>query len=168
MADLADADNHSLSGQYPARLPVWWGRRGEAGPHPEIVGVSGRRIVMRIEKRFGKFEGMVAKLLKAPKEIRRPLDSMNSLLWELCDGSRSFEEICSHMDSTFNEDIAPVMDRVQSGIMQFKSLNMMTLLDEPLKCKWRVGPGITPRGQTLEESEEDLNLDATPLDGEAN
>ena len=29
------------------RLPVWWGRRGAAGPHPDLEGVTGRFVVIR-------------------------------------------------------------------------------------------------------------------------
>ena len=38
--ELADADNHQYAGTYPCRLPVWWGRVGEIGPHIEEEGIS--------------------------------------------------------------------------------------------------------------------------------
>ena len=109
MGDLAGAENHPLAQQYPCRLPVWWGRHGEVEKDPMKSGVSGRLVVLRIPKQFRRFEGVLARLLKAPKEIRRPLDRMNSMLWELCDGSRTFVEICSVLDEVFKEEIAPVL-----------------------------------------------------------
>ena len=83
----------SLAGSFPIRAPVWWGRRGEPRPHPELPGVSGRFILLCHAKSFRRFEGILAKLLRAPKDLRRPLDEMNSLLWELSNGHRTFEEI---------------------------------------------------------------------------
>ena len=77
---LADIENHVLFGKYPCRLPVWWGHYGEIGVHPNLPKISGKKVVLRIEKRFNKFERILAKLFKAPKEVRRPLDEKNSLL----------------------------------------------------------------------------------------
>ena len=116
-----------LEGAYPVRLPVWWGRRGAAGPHPELKGVTGRFIVIRHPKKFKWFEGILAKLLRAPKELRRPLDDMNSLLWELCDGTRNFEEICSYLDTTFHERIAPVEERTAAAITRLNQLGLIVM-----------------------------------------
>ena len=129
--EIADSDGHRYADAYPCRLPVWWARTGEPGPHIEQEGVTGMLIILRIEKRFNRFERILAKVMRAPREVRRPLDRMNSMLWELCDGSRSFQEVCSAMDATFNEDIAPPVDRTASGIDALKSRNLMTFLSEP-------------------------------------
>jgi hypothetical protein len=94
--------------------------------------------------------------------IRRPLDRMNSMLWELCDGSRSFQEVCSAMDATFNEDIAPPVDRTASGIDALKSRNLMTFLSEPFTGKWSISPGNTPIHQTLAEADERRGYDIEP------
>ena len=128
-----------LEGAYPVRLPVWWGRRGAAGPHPELKGVTGRFIVIRHPKKFKRFEG-VLKLLRAPKELRRPLDDMNSLLWELCDGTRNFEEICSYLDSTFHERISPVKDRTAAAITRLNQLGLIGLSQELIDGEWECGP----------------------------
>ena len=37
----------------PIRLPVDWEYRGEAGIHPEIEGITGKEVVLLIEKRLG-------------------------------------------------------------------------------------------------------------------
>ena len=147
-----------LSGAYPVRLPVWWGRRGAAGPHPELPEITGRFIVIRHPKKFRRFEGLLARMFRAPKELRRPLDDMNSLLWELCDGTRSFEEICDLMDSTFNERIAPVAERTTAALTRFNQLGLIGLSKRPFDGEWERGPGFDPSGE-LAPPDEKLNLE---------
>ena len=166
MTEIIDSIKSPYSDKYPCRLPVWWGRYGEIGPHPEGTGISGRKIVIRIEKKFKKIESIFAKILRAPKELRRPLDKMNSLLWELCDGTRTFQDICEQLDSTYHEEIAPVVNRTTLGIGSLISNNLMLALDEPLNGKWNIGPGVTPAGQNLDELDERLNIDISLLEGE--
>ena len=151
---------NELEGAYPVRLPVWWGRRGATGPHPELEGVTGRFIVIRHPKRFKRFEGFLAKLLRAPKELRRPLDDLNSLLWELCDGTRSFEEICQLMDSTYHERIAPVAERTTAALTRLNQLGLIGLSKDPYDGEWERGPGHDPSGE-LSSPEEGLGLDWT-------
>ena len=160
--ELADADNHQYAGTYPCRLPVWWGRVGEIGPHIEEDGITGKNVVLRIEKRFTRFERVLAKLFRAPREVRRPLDSMNSMLWELCDGSRNFQSICVAMDEIFHEDIAPAVDRTASGIDSLRTRNMVTCLDQPFMLKWNIGPGQIPKHQTLVEMDIKIGYDIEP------
>ncbi len=149
---------NELDGAYPIRLPVWWARRGAAGPHPELGGVTGRFIVIRQPKQFKRFEGLLARLLRAPKELRRPLDDLNSLLWELCDGTRSFEEICNLMDSTFHERIAPVYDRTTAALTRLNQLGLIGLSKVPFDGEWERGPGHDPSGDLLPPDER-LELD---------
>ena len=125
MESLAGIEDHPLSTQYPCRTPVWWARVGPVAKDPNLPGVSGRRVVLRIPKQFGRIEGWFANLLRAPREIRRPLDQMNSLLWELSDGSRTFGEICRVMDEVFREEIAPVMQRTAAAIGLFQRLSLI-------------------------------------------
>jgi hypothetical protein len=154
-----------LSGTYPVRMPVWWARRGAAGPHPIIPGVSGRYVVLRHPKIFRRFEGMIAKLFRAPTELRRPFDDLNSLLWELCDGYRTFEEICTIMDATFHERISPVVERTSSAIEKLSSLGYIGLSNHPFNDNWLTGPGIDPSG-LLDNPSEQLDLDWNPIDGD--
>ena len=100
-------------------------------------------------------------------QIRRPLDQMNSLLWELSDGSRTFGEICGVMDEVFREEIAPVMQRTAAAIGLFQRNNLALMLDEPLNRRWTVGPGQTPEHQTLAGLSDDLDYDCSPMDGDA-
>ena len=156
---LSGIEGHPLKDKYPCRLPVWWGYIGEAESHPDVKGVTGRRVVLRIQKRFNRLERVLAKLLKAPKEVRRPLDSMNSMLWELCDGKNSFEDICTILDSVFHEDIAPVVERTRRGLESLKNQNLLTILDEKFTEKWEIGTGITPVNQSLGELDPLLGID---------
>ena len=155
---ISGIEDNPLYGKYPCRLPVWWGYHGEIRIHPSIAGISGRNVIMRIQKRFNKLEKIMAKILRAPKEIRRPLDQKNSMLWQLADGSRTFEEICSILDSLYHEDIAPVIHRTAAGINLLKSKNLLTVLDDKFTGKWNISPGETPPNQQLEELDEKLGL----------
>lgn len=111
----------------PVRLPVEWEYRGEPGLHPNIEGVTGRAVVLLIEKRFTRFEKLLAKLMKAPKIVRRTMHYTQSMLWELIDGERNFTDICSIMKSVYHEDIAPVEDRIKAYLEVFVRLNVASI-----------------------------------------
>ena len=108
----------------PVRLPVDWEFRGEPGLHPEIEGITGREVVLLIKKKFTRFERILAKLMKAPKIVRRTMHPTQSMLWELIDGERNFSEICVIMDSVFHEEIAPVEERMKAYLEVFVRLNV--------------------------------------------
>ncbi len=112
----------------PVRLPVDWEYRGEPGIHPEIEGVTGKNVVLLIEKKFTKFEKILAKILRAPNIVKRTMHSTQSMLWELMDGERNFKEICQIMDSLYHEDIAPVEERMKAYLEVFVRLNVATVL----------------------------------------
>ena len=122
---------------------------------------------MRIPKQFGRIEGWFASVLRAPREVRRPLDTMNSMLWELCDGSRTFGEVCSIMNDIFHEEIAPVMQRTATAIGLLQRNNLMLMLDEPLNGRWIIGPGRTPEHQVLGELPADHPYDWSMIEEEA-
>ncbi len=167
MEDLAGVENHPLFEQYPCRTPVWWARNGVVQKNPSLRGVSGRHIVLRIPKQFGRIEGWFASLLRAPREVRRPLDIMNSMLWELCDGSRTFGEVCSNMNDVFHEEIAPVIQRTATAIALLQRNNLMLMLEEPLNNRWPIGPGRTPEHHVLGELPDDHSYDWSTLTDEA-
>ena len=112
----------------PVRLPVDWEYRGDAGIHPDIDGVTGKQVVLLIEKRFTRFEKILAKILKAPKVVRRTMHPTQSMLWELMDGERNFSEICTIMNSLYHEDIAPVDERMKAYLEVFVRINVATVL----------------------------------------
>ena len=67
MDELAGLEEHPLSVQYPCRVPVWWGRYGDVERDPTLRGVSGRKVVLRIPKQFGRIERWFARVLRAPR-----------------------------------------------------------------------------------------------------
>jgi hypothetical protein len=91
---------------------------------------------------------------------------MNSVLWELCDGSRTFEAICIEMDHLFKEEIAPVISRTAVALALFQQHNILLILEEPLSGRWSVGPGITPEHQELSPLDDDHPYDTDLLNGE--
>ena len=155
---ISGIKDHMMYGKYPCRLPVWWGYFGDIGVKPELNNISGRKVILRIEKRFNRFERILAKMFRAPREIRRPLDVKNSMLWQLCDGTRKFEDICEILDSLFHEDIAPVIHRTAAGINLLKEKNLMTILNDEFSGKWSIAQGVTPTNQTLEPLDEKLGI----------
>lgn len=157
-----DERESSLAGSFPIRAPVWWGRRGDSRPHPDLPGVSGRFILLCHAKSFRRFEGILAKLLKAPKYLRRPLDEMNSLLWELSNGHRTFEEIVSLMDETFTEQIAPAAERTEAALRLLGERGFVLFSKTEFEDVWLTGPGIDPNGETIHID----GVDTSPIDGD--
>ena len=155
---IAGVNEHHMFDKFPCRLPVWWGYYGSIGVKPDIKGISGRKVILRIQKRFNRFERILAKIFRAPKEVRRPLDAKNSMLWQLCDGTRTFQEICQILDGLFHEDIAPVIHRTSAGIALLKEKNLITVLDTKFNNKWDIKQGVTPKNQFLEPLDETLDI----------
>ena len=148
--ELPSVEVSELSKHYPVRLPVWWARTGIAGPHPITKGGSGRQIVLLFQKKFNKLEKIIRIIFKGPKVLRRPLDDLNSLIWELCNGLRSFDEICRIMDVTFHERVAPVAERTAMALRQLERLGCLAIIENKFDGGWEIGPGIVPNGQDSE------------------
>ena len=55
------------------------------------------------------------------------MHSTQSMLWELMDGERNFQEICEIMESLYHEDIAPVEERMKAYLEVFVRLNVATV-----------------------------------------
>ena len=114
----------------PVRLPCEWTLSDSFG-HDSIAiqshGISNRQVVIVIEKDFSLVESFLARVLRAPKYLKRPLDKLNSALWELMDGSRSFGEIIEIMEECYNEEIVPANERCSSSINRFIELNLVIL-----------------------------------------
>ena len=111
----------------PIKLPVEWEYVGDAGLHPDLPGGLGKGVVIIIQKKFTKFENLLAKLLKAPRTVRRTMHYTQSMLWELIDGERNVQQICKIMDDLYHEDIAPVNERVKAYLEVFIGLNVISL-----------------------------------------
>ena len=165
-----------LSKHYPTRTPVWWARRGLIELKNEHPGVTGRLVLIRIWKEFPKTKGIAKifqklerimfKLTNGPRVLRRPLDDMNSLLWELSDGSRTFEEICEILDDVFAEHINPVKERTAIALKQLESLGFLVMLKNKFDNGWPNGPGVKNKKNPLPDPDEKLELDTTPHDNE--
>ena len=120
-----------ISGEcFPTRLPVKWYTKEPIGKHPDLPGITGMRVIIVIDKKFSFLEKLVAKLFNAPNILERPLDDMNSLFWELMDGSRTFDDICNIMDNTFHERIAPVSERLNSSLINLINLNLAIIINK--------------------------------------
>ena len=131
---------------YPTRAPVWWGLRGVPGPHPDESGCTGRMVLIRHPKNLSKFESFIARITKAPTELMRPLDDLNSLLWELMDGTRTIRQINLLMDSTFHERIAPAEERVETSITNMMSLGLVIVRTSPISGEWDTSALQDPSG----------------------
>ena len=157
--ELSTVEQHPWAKMYPTRLPVWWCRTGESKSHPDLEGVTGKTVILRFEKKFGRIEKIAAKLFRAPKELRRPLLDKNSVLWELCNGKRTFEEICQHMSETYHEEVSPVVHRTQAGIQVFINLNVLRLVSDSSSVNWNTRPGHIPPNQQLDDVTFEVDLE---------
>ena len=157
--ELSTVEQHPWAKMYPTRLPVWWCRTGESKSHPDLEGVTGKTVILRFEKKFGRIEKIAAKLFRAPKELRRPLLDKNSVLWELCNGKRTFEEICQYMSETYHEEVSPVVHRTQAGIQVFINLNVLRLVSDSSSVNWNTKPGHIPPNQQLDDVTFEVDLE---------
>ena len=71
---------------------------------------------------------------------------MNSLLWELMNGSRNLALINRIMDSTFHERIAPVEERVDASVTNLMSLGLVVVRMSPISGEWDTSPLHDPSG----------------------
>ena len=70
---------------------------------------------------------------------------MNSVLWELMDGTVTFAGIVSEMDYIFNESIAPARERCGASISNLAELNLVVIRTTPLSGDWNVSNSNTNR-----------------------
>ncbi|MFL2963779.1 MAG: hypothetical protein ACJZ46_06045 [Candidatus Thalassarchaeaceae archaeon] len=112
----------------PVRLPVKW----------YFNENTSDIIVIEYEKNFSKIESIISKLFNSPNSIKRPLDTMNSRLWLLMDGSHNFREIVEIMESEFKEDIVPSRQRITTSIMKFIELRLTILITSSEEINWSI------------------------------
>ena len=137
---LEGIEDHPLNHQYPVRMPVYWGFRGEAMKGSPDKGLSGREVVIVLLKTSSKLERILMKLFRGPKVLKIPLLEKNSILWQLCDGKRNFAEICYAMDNMFNEDIAPVIQRTALALEQLKKRKLIVMVENVNSAEWDKNP----------------------------
>ena len=114
-------------------------------------------VIIRPPKSLSKFESLIAHFTKAPNELRRPLDDMNSLLCELMDGSRTLEQITQLMDLTFHERITPVDERVEASVTNLMALGLAVVRNSPINGEWDISPLHDP-SESLSEIDPSLGI----------
>jgi hypothetical protein len=103
---------------YPVRSPVEWEYRDDI-------------IVLEYPKNLSKFEKRLNKVFKGPENIKRPLDEVGTLLWELSDGEHSLLEIFLYQQDRFHERVEPV-DKIVGGLLEnLLKLGLMQLEFHP-------------------------------------
>lgn len=114
----------------PTHVPCLW-EHGISYDTPSKIlephGISDRQVVILIEKDFNRLEYILAKLTKAPRLLRRPLDRLNSALWDLIDGDRTLSQIIQIMEDCYKEEIIPAKERCLTSITNLMDLNLVEL-----------------------------------------
>lgn len=114
----------------PLRIPCLWEHGTSYATSNRTLdahGISDKQVVIIIEKDFNRLEGLLAKLTKAPRLLRRPLDKLNSALWDLIDGERTMAEIIEIMEDCYEEEIIPAGQRCSASISKLVELNLVEL-----------------------------------------
>jgi len=109
---------------YPVRTPVRTEERDG-------------NLVLIYPKDFSLIERKLHSFIGGPKEIRRPLDEVGSLLWRMADGKHDLLTIYLAEQKAFNERVEPV-DKVVGGLLEtMLKLGLMTLefRDHPTPAK---------------------------------
>jgi hypothetical protein len=132
----------ALAGTYPVRSAVYWGRYPKNESNHSSKPVTGRRVIIIQFKKFRRLERIASKILGGRNTLRRPLDEMMSAVWELADGSRTFEEICTILDALFEEDVAPVKARTGAAVELLARNGCIEVLTRPFGGAWNIGPGL--------------------------
>tara|TARA_B100000214_G_C23929624_1_gene610095 strand:+ start:139 stop:531 length:393 start_codon:yes stop_codon:yes gene_type:complete len=114
----------------PIRVPCIW-EEGISYGTPNGTfrdhGITDKQIVIVIEKDYTRLEKLLARFTRAPKVLRRPLDRLNSALWDLIDGNRTLLQIIQIMEECYEEEIIPARQRCSASISKFIELNLVEL-----------------------------------------
>jgi hypothetical protein len=76
--------------------------------------------------------------MRAPSQLKRPLDDLNSMLWELMDGSRTKSEITEILERTFPERMIPASHRVAMSIQEMIDLGLVIPLPSQFRGQWSI------------------------------
>ena len=121
---------HIGTNSIPVRVPCLW-EHGISYNTPngilEDYGISDKQVVILIEKDFNRLEWLLARLTGAPRLLRRPLDRLNSALWDLIDGNRTLSQIVQIMEDCYEEEIIPAGQRCSASISKLIELNLVDL-----------------------------------------
>ena len=75
------------------------------------------KVILEYPKNFNRLERQLHKVLKGPKTIKRSLDEVGTLLWEMSDGTHNLVEIYLSQQEQFHERVEPV-DKVVGGLLE--------------------------------------------------
>jgi hypothetical protein len=75
------------------------------------------KVVLEYPKNFNKLEERLHKIIKGPETIKRPLDEVGTLLWEMSDGDHDLVDIYLAQQERFHERVEPV-DKVVGGLLE--------------------------------------------------
>ena len=92
-------------------------------------------VVVTHPKAFGPLEGKLARALKGPRSINRQLDEFGSLIWQLCDGEHTVEQIARALEDKFRERFEPAMPRTLRFVelLAERRLLIMARDEEPVE-----------------------------------
>lgn len=99
---------------YPIRNHVKWLKKNE-------------RVVLIYPKDFTKFENWLHKRIGGPEVIKRPMDEIGSMIWIMCDGKHTVNDICTELDAVYHEDVEPVLDNVSKFLEVLLKSNLIRL-----------------------------------------
>tara|TARA_Y100000768_G_scaffold56467_1_gene37790 strand:+ start:4328 stop:4720 length:393 start_codon:yes stop_codon:yes gene_type:complete len=114
----------------PIRVPCIWEEGISYGTPNRTFrdhGITDKQIIIVIEKDYTRLEKLLARFTRAPKVLRRPLDRLNSALWDLIDGNRTLLQIIQIMEDCYEEEIIPARQRCSASISKFIELNLVEL-----------------------------------------
>ena len=142
MTSMDPAIDDRTTPTYPVRLPVWWGMER---PHSEDEPIPDSTVRLWHRKQQKGVERRLARWMGAPLMIERPLDTLGSAVWYLSDGKRTLAHICDLLETRFQEDIHPVLERTIAFIHRLEALRLITVRHEPFEDDWPIHAGWMPK-----------------------
>jgi len=95
-----------------------------------VLGAEGHTVLLRpkfVSPRFQWFQRLMWK-----PYFRVKLDEVGALIWSLCDGVRSVEEVCREVRARFGERAEPVESRVEAFLRSLAAGCFLRLLPPPM------------------------------------
>jgi hypothetical protein len=99
---------------FPIRSEIDWSYRGDV-------------IVLEYPKNLSKLERGLNKVIRGPTNIKRPLDEVGTLLWEMSNGTNSLLKIYLKEQETFHERVEPLDKVVGAFLETLLKLGLMRL-----------------------------------------
>jgi hypothetical protein len=90
----------------------------------------GDLVVITHPKPFGKLEAKVARALRGSDTVKRPLDEYGSMIWELCDGTHTVEDIARAVEERYRERFEPAVPRTLKFIKLLAEHGLVRVMPE--------------------------------------